>query len=130
MSEEAGAWEIVTQMMSAIPRILIIALIILFVVFPIGCYVNRRDETKDFEGANMMNSAVNCVKKYDLLENDLLKCFNHPQYGLKISKGEKIIVLHEEIYNQKNKPGYTEVKETIEKKGDKINLELIFIPNE
>lgn len=126
MSEEAGAWEIVTQMMSVIPRILIIALVIVFVITPISCYVHNKVETDNLEKFTAMNNAINCVKEYGLDKTKLEGCFNQKKYGLKIGKE---IILNKDIYdnylNDKTKYVHAEGKTV-----DGIKIDLVFESNE
>lgn len=134
MSEAAGAWEIVTQMMSVIPRVLIIALIMVFVITPVSCYVNRKHDLENLENLEKftaINTVKYCIREHGFSEARLKDCFKQENYGLKITKGKEEIVLSEDIYKKQYYTSrFVRGYEKIKINGEEIIIDLVFMPNE
>ncbi len=76
MSVESGAWEIGKQMVSAIPRIMVILMILTFVMVPIGCYIHRKVDVSGVKAMFVSELLLECVQSFGLDKDKIEKCFN------------------------------------------------------
>lgn len=88
---EAGAYEIAQQMVAAIPKLIVILMIIGFVLIPVSCYINREVDVSNVKAMLASRLLVDCVSKYGLVEEDIKKCFVSDEYVFKINNETSLV---------------------------------------
>lgn len=99
--DKKGAFELASQTVLWIPKILLFIFAVFIILAPIGCYINRDVEDGRAESYIVMRKAVSCLKKEGFDEVKLNDCMEQERYGIKIFSEDKDIVFNKDKYLDK-----------------------------
>jgi hypothetical protein len=125
-----GDFELSSQMVLWIPKILLFILAVAIILGPVGCYTNRNVEDGNAESFIVMKKAVYCLEKYGF--DKLNNCMKQERYGIKISNNDREIIFNKDKYLDKTFCDYVNYfcrDETI-RIGDKEFLIEVVVKNE
>lgn len=96
-----GTFELSSQTILWIPKILLFILAVFIILTPIGCYINRSVKDGTAESYIVMEKVVSCLKREGFDKDKLNDCMEQEKYGIKISKEKEEIVFNNKKYLDK-----------------------------
>lgn len=97
-----GDFELASQMVLWIPKILLFILAVAIVLGPVSCYISRNVEDGNAESYIVMKKVIYCLEKYEFDKDKLNNCMKQEKYGIKISTENEEIMFNKEKYLERD----------------------------